>query len=594
MIYVLTVFLLCIYLGISCFFYLYLKNSTYVGIRVNKIQNEWQVKRIEPDGIANNYDVLKGDVVKRVNGDVANSNNSLKKWLIVDNVHSITLERNNKKKEIIFSKNSTLIMRKYIAFFSIGILGFLFLFHFIKKQNVGRSSWYFYSLLILIVFSLSAVVPSSLGESLGRIMIVLFISLFPFYIESFLCTTRYDMNNKKSKLIKIILLIALFNLLLSALMVFIGLPYIFAEYLAQGIFFVFMILLLLVLYKNLFLRRNNNKNDSKVDLCIISILSFSPLLLCYIFPIKWKVPFYLVIPFTVLPVLAILHSLILSKLISYRLRISNKSVYCIITILLSCIIGMDLLISKYIPNFILIIYTFLLIYSLLPYIEETLLTMRKHSVHTNSISLFSAVENERENISMYIHDSIIQDVIYSIRKIDSSSELVPKKEVIYVLKEVVFYLRELCSDIYPLMIQEIGLKNTLIGILNELQRKHPVTIHLDIKIDEMKFVPQKNNFILRSIRELVNNSILHGNATDITVSIFGRKDTCCILVKDNGDFKTKKDNYKSHFGLNIIEEKLKLLNGELTISFDNCTMITMKLPFDRKGENENENENCLN
>lgn len=81
---------------------------------------------------------------------------------------------------------------------------------------------------------------------------------------------------------------------------------------------------------------------------------------------------------------------------------------------------------------------------------------------------FSAVEMKREDIAITIHDTIIQEVIYHKKQIESAGD-VDKSEVLNTLDDVVFELRELCSNIYPLMIKELGLKNAILELLNKFQ-----------------------------------------------------------------------------------------------------------------------------
>lgn len=584
---ILTLLFFVVYIIIATYFFMVVKGYAYLGIRAKQVDGEWIVKRLQYGGIAEKEGILKGDIVVKIDGIAADENKLLNRWLVVEKAHSITIERNGKEQKILFRTENDLL-KEYIPFLISGLIGFMFLFCFAKKQNGGRSEKYFYSFLLCVLFALLAIVPSSIGDSLGRIMIVTFISSFPFYLELFLRKTNTSKNESKRRILSIIsLCIAICNVVMSIIMSVTILPDIFAGYLAQGVFSVLGILLILILLKNLFCRRfRGNQNKSSIDLAVISVLSFIPLILCYIFPIKWVVPFYLVIPFTLLPAVSILHSLIISKLVSYRYSLSDRAVYLTINAILSVIIILVILLAEYVPIYVLGIYTFLLIYSLLPYVEETLITMKKRTDSTNSLALFSAVENERENISIYIHDSIIQDVIYSKKMIENGAELVSKQEVARVLDEVVFYLRELCSDIYPLMIQEIGLKNTLDAIINQIQKKHPVMIEFYMEMENPKFLPQKSNFVLRSIRELINNSILHGNATKITLEIAENNEKCHISVEDNGTFETKTEKYGSHFGLDIIKEKLLLLNGELEISLENGTFITIEIPFDEIGDEE--------
>ena len=551
---------------IICFGYFYstLEKNPYLGIRAHYIDNEWKVKRILLESAAQENNIKNGDIILLIDKHPAQENEILNNWLIVEQAKSVTLMRDGEKIEVFFQKNHTAFHR-FLIFSLISILGLLVLFRYAMKQNNSKSSAYFYSFFLITLFALLAVIPSSIGNILGRLIIVLYVSLFPIYLNLFLFN-KNEMYYKPNKLQHILLFITIFNIIICLATLFVNLPNMLAEYLSQGIFYTLGFLLLFLLLRNIFYKRTKESN-SKLNLSLISILSFAPLFFCYILPNKWEVPFFLVIPFLLLPVLCVFHLLTLSRLIFNKYRISSIVLYFILSISISGLFLLILLLTDYVSIQILFLYSFLLIYSLIPFIEELLFTMKKRTDHESSLALFSAVENERENISLYIHDTVIQEVIYFMKDTKKKGELIPKKEVLYSLDEIVFYLRELCSNIYPLMIQEIGLENTLKSMISQLEKKHPVIISYSFQKKDLKLSLKKSNFVLRSIREL-------------NLLVEQIDDNYCFSVKDNGKFKPSTANTNLHFGLEVIKEKLDLLNGGIHIDTYQGTSITLEVPLD--------------
>ena len=188
---------------------------------------------------------------------------------------------------------------------------------------------------------------------------------------------------------------------------------------------------------------------------------------------------------------------------------------------------------------------------------------------------------ERENISIYIHDTIVQDIIYYKKQIENK-DTISKTDILNSLDDIIFELRDLCSNIYPLMIQELGLQNAIMDIVNKFQKKELVVIQAKIKTNYLDFGNIINNFVLRSIREMINNSILHGNVKTIDINIYDNEQETIFEIMDDGHFGVVNDTTSSHFGLNVISEKLFLLGGELVVE-KNPTKISMKIPK-RKGE----------
>lgn len=551
-----------------------------MGIRAQQSDNQWKIKRLFPGGISNNYDIKPNDYIKEIGNELPDENQILSRWLIVEQTDSLTIIRDKKEITLHFESNITNLYG--LAFsFSIGLAGFIYLLLIMKKQSMNRSGIQFFFFFIFTFFSILAVIPSSIGDNIGRLVIIAYVSLCPMFLEVFLSKRRKNRINFFTKrIIVLFVTISSINIVLSFISLFATLPYIILEYLAQGIFYIMGIQLIFVVIENIILNKNKKieLNDS-VNLPVLSVLAFVPLFICYIVPGKWEVPFFLVIPFTILPILGILHMLITSRYIINRFKFSAKILYFITSIILSTILSLIILLNEFIPIYILYIYSFLLLYFLFPLVEDTLIKMKKKPERKNAISLFSAVEDERENISLYIHDTVLQEVIYLMKEI-KEQDIISKRAVINELDDIIFNLRELCSDIYPLMIQEVGLKNTIFAMTNQLEKKHPVIITNNFSVDDINFSPQKNNFVFRAVREFMNNSILHGHATEIQLEVNKSNNDYYFIVQDNGNFVYETPNNNFHFGLNAIKEKLELLNGSLNIATVDNTVLIMKLPIE--------------
>lgn len=563
--FLLTTFFYIIFFLVSYNFYYDIRENTYVGIRAYKVFDEWKVKRVLYGGEAQKYDIKEQDTIIKIDEKNPNENILLKEYLLVERVHSVTIKRNNAQRKIEFIQTYSVVDR-YIITFLIGNFLFFFLYHFIQYYKNGRSETDFYSFLLLLIFALISTIPSSVGNFIGRFIVISFLSFLPFYFDRFL----YFLG-KKEKLNWIFLGMGMIHLLLYVLNFSFSLPQYVVEYLAIGIFY-YVIISCILIFTIVSLRTRKNRKEKRRTFLLFTILSMFPFLFGYIFPLRWEVPFYIVTPFLMFPMIGLLHFLILSKRSSYRYPLTRKMVFVFFSIVFSMFVFLILLLNEYIPTYILVIYTFFYLLLFFPIVEEILL-FAKDKKKEPSLDLFSAVENERENIALYIHDWIIQDVIYEMKKLETKGKWIERQEVIETLEEVVFYLRELCSDIYPLMIQEIGLKNTLIAMIHQMEKKYPVQIICKINVEQIDLSTQKNNFILRSIKELMNNSILHGKATDITFTVDKHQNFYVFIVEDNGEFLERtKDNGK-HFGIDIVKEKLKLLGGSLVIEKENGTKV---------------------
>ena len=89
--------------------------------------------------------------------------------------------------------------------------------------------------------------------------------------------------------------------------------------------------------------------------------------------------------------------------------------------------------------------------------------------------------------------------------------------------------------------------------------------------------------IYRIIQECCSNAINHSGGTEVSITLRNLPSMYKITVKDNGkgfvlsDVKCKRDH---HYGLTILNERVKLLNGKLSIDSipDKGTIVTIQIP----------------
>jgi two-component system secretion system sensor histidine kinase SalK len=569
------VFVLFIFFTVT--FLLFTKSHNYLGIRAKKIGNEWVIKKIHSGGAASYSSLQVGDHIVMIDNVSPEESPALTKWLIVDGVESIKISREGESQVITFSKQQTFFFKQvvftFLAFICLNIL-------FILPTLLTTSKIYrmFFLFVVLLAFSLISVIPSSLGNNVARGMIILVVSFFPYFLLKF---SDYGKNNvfKNNLFTKIVSLIGLVNIVLL-LVNLVGIRnYWLSEYLALGIFYIFGLILLVFVLANLVLPNNfpSNNTQSQVNLSLITVLSFVPLFFFYFLPYN-NAPFYLVVLFILFPLVAIIHLLVINRLIKHRKKINIARLTFFMTLASGGIIWLLLELGSYIPTIYLAIYTVILLYALFPLISELLLLISQPKEGTNGIQTFIAVEEERENIAMYIHDTIIQEVILEMSQLDET-DTIRTKTVQSIFEEIIYELRELCTEIYPLMIQELGFENTLRTTLNFIQQKYPVTIIMEINYDVELFPLPIKNFLLRTIRECVNNSIKHGLATVIEIQMSFADNTFLLTVWDDGELKTQEKTFENHFGLKSINEKVKMLNGKTTLTRElSRTKFQLELP----------------
>ena len=567
--------LFIIYLILVIYFFLFTAQTPYLGIRAHLTDEGWVVKRIYNGGLAAEKDIRENDQLIEINSSPPENDKILTNWLIVEQADSVTVNRGNKTYIFYFSSKTTYDLA-FVILVQLSLLVLFFLLSFYRKQLLTKRSEIFYLCIASFTFLLLSTYPSSMGNSLGRLIFISCMSSFPTYFEIFNMMNNARKNKKK---IPFSIAFLIFNCLLGAYAMFFPLPYYLAEYLTTGIFKVWGFIMILQFLSNSVVLSKKKKQDTttEINIILIFILSITPLLFLYILPNGWNAPYYLAIVFILLPLVSIFHRLTIDRLLKFRYKVSPIIIYLTISTILSLIIILTIALLNYVPMIYLLAYLFLLLFSLLPLFEDFFHLANTYRKPLNSLTLFSAVESERESISTFIHDKIIQDTIHLLRSLESYDTDSSKEVVSQHLDELIYDLRELCTDIYPLLLQEIGLEKTLVSVIDQIQKKHPVIIQFTYDKLIHSESPQMNNFILRSLKEIINNSILHGKATELILTNYIHEKMIVFEIIDNGIFDNTPVSKGQHFGLNVIREKLLLLSGELIVE-QSPTTIKLKIP----------------
>jgi signal transduction histidine kinase len=476
-----TILLSLAVLLLSVFYHFSLSTPTYIGISARKVEGNWRIMTVQKGGAAEPTGLLKGDVMLSIDKRAPEKNAILQKWFIVEQAKTITVKRKGKIISREFIVNHVNQQRFHQSILMVlAVLGFLFWYS--RKQIISRRSRYFYYFLGNVVFTLLSIIPSSIGNAIGRFFLVLTLSLFPLFANLFAHQFFKGKEGVMRKGIwRICLLFPLVNVALLGLNLLVNLPLFLVHYLVSGIFYLLITLLFLIFLSNVLEKENESSNSNLLHL---SVISFFPFFFCYLLPFGWRVPFPIVIQFLLLSILASFHKLTLSRSFLFRYGISESVLYLILTAVYTWVIVLFILLSAYVPLLVLGVYGVLLNFTLFGIFAEMVAVVRKNKVSNDDLSSFLIAEEERENISTHIHDTVIQELIFFIRTLKEKNS--DDSGAIEVLEETVYLLRELCADIYPLMIQELGLKTAMLDMVKQFERKYPVLISTEITVAQFQ------------------------------------------------------------------------------------------------------------
>ncbi len=197
--------------------------------------------------------------------------------------------------------------------------------------------------------------------------------------------------------------------------------------------------------------------------------------------------------------------------------------------------------------------------------------------------IVQAQEEERDNISKEIHDSIsgtLTAVRYNLLRLlknDAINNSKLKDDVERIRDHVSIAqteARNISHNLMPAYIKEQSINRAIEIYISDIQQKIDVkketSAGLNIQFysnrQEANFSEEVKLNIFRIIQELLSNMLKHSGASMASVTLDYTRKELFIIAEDNGVGMEAKHNGKPGIGLKNIESRVKILNGSLQIA----------------------------
>ncbi len=182
-------------------------------------------------------------------------------------------------------------------------------------------------------------------------------------------------------------------------------------------------------------------------------------------------------------------------------------------------------------------------------------------------ALINGQNIERNRIAKDLHDGVAGDL--------AGIKLLLAKENTYLKNENLQKIQENLSEVFQEIrkishnlsinnIKEKTLKNLLSDLKENYQQRNEfsfdVYIYPENAIDDLDEIKKLN--IYRILQELLHNISKHAKATEVELSINRHHNDINIIIVDNG---VGFDVHKKGIGLKNIEERLKIISGEMNV-----------------------------
>lgn len=199
------------------------------------------------------------------------------------------------------------------------------------------------------------------------------------------------------------------------------------------------------------------------------------------------------------------------------------------------------------------------------------LSLRNQSNQERRVSLL----NERTIIARELHDSLAQSLSYlkiQVTRLQKAHDKGVEQEIFQELMDEIReglssayrQLRELLST-FRLKIDGDGLKGALEDAVAQLQERSNMSIDFKYEIDAIPLSPNEEIHLLQVAKESLQNAIHHSKGTKATLEILPNQSSVQLKVCDDGVGIPDDPEKINHYGLAIMKERSRHLNGELKL-----------------------------
>jgi len=197
------------------------------------------------------------------------------------------------------------------------------------------------------------------------------------------------------------------------------------------------------------------------------------------------------------------------------------------------------------------------------------ITERRHMENRILDTIVSTEEREREKFARNLHDELgplLSSIKMYVNSLASNTEKHKHDFIIAQLKkiltEVIQSTKEISNDLSPHVLASYGLLAALEWFINQL--KPYISISLESNLKEERYPSSLELSMYRIIKELINNTLKHAQASMITIKLHLILKSVHLIYSDNGiGFKNNwQDNIESMgMGMSNIISRSRLINA---------------------------------
>ncbi len=186
-------------------------------------------------------------------------------------------------------------------------------------------------------------------------------------------------------------------------------------------------------------------------------------------------------------------------------------------------------------------------------------------------TIIETEDRERKRFAADLHDGLgplLSTVkLYTDLLKKGSFKKMTNEEAIQSIDELVdqaiVSTKEISNNIMPTILQDFGLTAAIRDFCNYLNNTNSINIDLDLEQYKIKKSGIEEIVLFQAVKELVNNTIKHSQANNVSIFLESHENQVNLFYKDDGIGFNVEDKLKekSGFGLNNIVNKIQTIKG---------------------------------
>jgi PAS domain S-box-containing protein len=183
-------------------------------------------------------------------------------------------------------------------------------------------------------------------------------------------------------------------------------------------------------------------------------------------------------------------------------------------------------------------------------------------------------ESNRQEMGQEIHDELGQQLtgltllteslVASLEQKNMTEEADRAKKIADRAYAALEDVRRIARNLYPVQITPQGFEDAILALAADAEALAGIPCVVENRAGPIYFNNAQATQIFYIIREAINNSIKHSQATQIRIRIHREEDSIVIIVADNG-VGIQEDTPKKGLGLNIMEFRAGRSKGTLRV-----------------------------